>query len=757
MTPLVCAQVMPPSHSLNASTLSFLLGGGEMGELFRSHPWEQTPLGTPDTWPQSLRTSLGFVLNSTLLGAVLWGPELRLLYNDAYREMLGDRHPEALGKPVADVWGETYAPIADDFARVMTTGKGFGSREIQLPMTRWGLRQTTYWNATASPIFGEDGSILGILNVAIETSEQVVANHARDERQKLLNRKNLSLAQAVDARTVERDKAIAEKLIAARDAERVQLALAAGAIVGTWSWDLTQDCFTIDEGFSESFGLENLNRLTDIPLAGIVANVHPNDLDGLTTAIKHAIVRGGAYAHQYRVRRQDGDYHWVEANGRVEHDADGTPLRFPGVILDLDEKRQLLAQRDQAIEELRALNAALEERIEERTRELMQSEEALRQSQKMEAVGHLTGGLAHDFNNLLAGISGALDLISLRIEQGRIENLEKYVSTAQDAADRAAALTHRLLAFARRQTLLPVATDVNRLVLDMLDMIQRTVGPGIRVENVGAAGLWTVLVDRSQLENTLLNLCINARDAMPGGGRLTVETCNRWIDREMGKELSIPEGQYLSMCVSDNGSGMSPEVVAKAFDPFFTTKPLGAGTGLGLSMIYGFAKQSGGHVRIYSEVGEGTTVCIYLPRHSGTAVDHDHSAEALRLVPTDAGETVMIVDDEPSIRMLFADVLQEMGYHVIQAADSLTGLSILQSDVRLDLLISDVGLPGGMNGRQMADAARATRPDLKVLFVTGFAENAMLNEGHLEPGMAVLTKPFNIGILTERVRDLIAL
>jgi len=727
-----------------------------MGEFFRSYAWDQTPMGSPEAWPQSLRTSLGFVLNSTLLGAVLWGPELRLLYNDAYRMMLGDRHPWALGRPVKEVWGETYAPIADAFAEVMTSGKGFGSNEILLPMTRAGVRQTTYWNATASPVFGEDGSIVGILNVAIETSDQVVANQARDARHKLLSRKNVSLAEAIDSRTLERDNAIAAKIVAARDAERVQLALAAGAIVGTWSWDLTQDCFTIDEGFSESFGLESLNRLEDIPLAGIISNVHPSDQEGLANAIRDAISRGGPYAHQYRVRRQDGNYHWVEANGRVEHTSDGTPLRFPGVILDLDEKRELLAQRDQAIEELRNLNAALEQRIEERTRELMQSEEALRQSQKMEAVGHLTGGLAHDFNNLLAGISGALDLISIRVEQGRTENLAKYVNMAQDAADRAAALTHRLLAFARRQTLLPIATDVNRLVANMLDMIQRTVGPGIQIKNMSDTNLWTVLVDRSQLENSLLNLCINARDAMPEGGQLTIETCNRGVDGQMGKELSIPEGQYVSMSVSDNGTGMPPEVVAKAFDPFFTTKPIGAGTGLGLSMIYGFANQSGGHARIYSTIGEGTNVCIYLPRYSGSANDNDHIAEPLRLVPTDAGETVMIVDDEPTIRMLFSDVLEDMGYHVIQAADSLTGLNILQSDVRLDLLISDVGLPGGMNGRQMADAARVSRPNLKVLFVTGFAENAMLSEVHLGPGMSVLTKPFNVGVLTERVKELIS-
>lgn len=724
--------------------------------MIRSRDWATTPLGPMDEWPQSLRTSLGFVLNSTLLGAVLWGTELRLLYNDAYREMLGDRHPRALGEPVTEVWGETYVPIAEQFAQVLATGQGFGSKDIRLPMGRYGVRQITYWNATASPIFGEDGSILGILNIAIETTEQVKANADRDEAHLALNSENKALSDAVESTIAERDSAISKEQAAERDAERVQLALAAGAIVGTWNWDLTKDQFSIDEAFSKSFGLEDLSRLSGIPLPRIVANVHPDDQEGLASAINEAIARGGAYAHQYRVRQCDGEYHWVEANGRVEHDIDGTPLRFPGVILDVGEKRELVEQRDVAWQDLRRLNAELEERVAQRTQELMQTEEALRQSQKMEAVGHLTGGLAHDFNNLLAGILGALDLISLRVEQGRTSDLNKYVHTAQDAAGRAAALTHRLLAFARRQTLLPEPTNVNRLILDMLDMIQRTVGPSILVENLADAGLWTALADRSQLENSLLNLCINARDAMPMGGRLTIETCNRWIDKDIGAQLSLPEGQYLSMCVSDTGTGMPPEVIAKAFDPFFTTKPLGAGTGLGLSMIYGFAKQSGGQVRISSEVGRGSTVCIYLPRHHETATEKSKSIEALKLVRTDAGETVMIVDDEPSMRMLLTDVLEEMGYHVIQAADSQTGLAILQSEVRLDLLISDVGLPGGMNGRQMADVARVNRPELKVLFVTGFAENSMLNENHLGPGMSVLTKPFDIGLLTERVREIIS-
>ncbi len=382
-------------------------------------------------------------------------------------------------------------------------------------------------------------------------------------------------------------------------------------------------------------------------------------------------------------------------------------------------------------------------------------EELLRQSQKMEAVGQLTGGLAHDFNNLLAGISGSLELIQLRVQQGRFNDVDRCMAAAQGAARRAAALTHRLLAFSRRQTLDPKPTNVDQLVTGMQELIQRTVGPGIPVEVVGASGLWPALVDPSQLENALLNLCINARDAMPDGGRITVETHNKWIDAHGSSGLDIPEGQYLSLCVTDTGTGMSSEVIARVFEPFFTTKPIGEGTGLGLSMIYGFAQQSGGQVRIYSEVGEGSTVCIYLPRHYGEVGDEIVAAKLDARPRAERSATVLIVDDEPTVRMLVSDILEDLGCFAIEAGDSAAGLKILQSEVPINLLVTDVGLPGGMNGRQIADAGRVKRPDLKVLFITGYAENAVLSNGHLAPGMAVLTKPFAIDAMTARIRSMI--
>jgi CheY-like chemotaxis protein len=286
-------------------------------------------------------------------------------------------------------------------------------------------------------------------------------------------------------------------------------------------------------------------------------------------------------------------------------------------------------------------------------------------------------------------------------------------------------------------------------------LIRRTVGPSIEIETVNAAGLWPSLIDTSQLENAILNLCINARDAMPDGGRITIETANRWMDQRSAEQRGLEAGQYISLCVSDSGTGMTPEVIAKAFDPFFTTKPIGVGTGLGLSMIYGFAKQSGGSVSIYSEMGEGTMVCVYLPRFLGTAEAEESAGEPAEAPRAGEGETVLVVDDEPTVRMLVVEVLTDLGYHALEAADGAAGLKIINSDARIDLLVTDVGLPGGMNGRQVADAARVARPDLKVLFITGYAENAVLSHGHLDPGMHVLTKPFAMDVLATRIRDLI--
>ncbi|RYE08445.1 MAG: PAS domain S-box protein [Hyphomicrobiales bacterium] len=480
------------------------------------------------------------------------------------------------------------------------------------------------------------------------------------------------------------------------------------------------------------------------------AIVHPDDLPPAAEAWGAALHSGEIYETEFRIRGADGSYRWFLVRAVPVRDEQGAIRSWIGTNTDIENARR---QAD----ELAQLAATLEEQVQLRTGELMATEETLRQSQKMEAVGQLTGGLAHDFNNILAGITGSLELTSTRLAQGRVGEIDRYIHGAMTAAKRAAGLTQRLLAFSRRQTLDPKPTDLNHLVNGMLDLVHRSVGPEIAVETAGATGLWTVFVDAGQLENALLNLCINARDAMPDGGKLTIETANRWMDERAARERGLAAGQYVSLCVTDTGTGMSAETIARAFDPFFTTKPMGQGTGLGLSMVYGFAGQSGGSVRIYSELGKGTMVCLYLPRHAGDEVSEDLVQLAEEDVPrANSDETILLVDDEPLIRMVAAEQLEELGYIVVEAAEAASALRILNSGRQIDLLITDVGLPGGMNGRQLADAAREQRPDLEVLFVTGYAENAVLNHGHLDRGMHVMTKPFVMETFARRVRELIA-
>jgi PAS domain S-box-containing protein len=495
---------------------------------------------------------------------------------------------------------------------------------------------------------------------------------------------------------------------------------------------------------------------------GWTSLVHPDDLPAAAGRWAQALASGQAYETQFRLRRHDGAWHWhlaravpvreepvreVPVRDASTPEEAGRIARWIGTNTDIQEQKEVSAA-------LVDINAVLERRVEERTRQLQAAEEALRQAQKMEAVGQLTGGLAHDFNNILQGITGALERVQHRIAMGRPAEADRFLKAALDSANRAAALTHRLLAFSRRQTLDPRPLDANRLIAGMEELVRRTMGPDIAVEVVGAAGLWTVRADGAQLESTLLNLCINARDAMPDGGKLTIETANRWLDDRAARAQDLPPGQYVSLSVTDTGTGMTPEVIERAFDPFFTTKPLGRGTGLGLSMVYGFVRQSGGQVRVYSEVGRGTTMCLYFPRHLGEA--EDEGAPASEPVESGFGETVLVVDDDATVRLLIAEVLGEHHYRLIEAADGPAAMKVLEArQQRIDLMVTDVGLPGGMNGRQLADAARQLRPALKVLFITGYAENAVVGNGHLEPGMAVLAKPFAMSTFANKVREIL--
>ena len=525
--------------------------------------------------------------------------------------------------------------------------------------------------------------------------------------------------------------AVARDVTTEREAQRAlndfedftRLALSAIGGVGVWTYDVASDRFFCDTTISDLYGLDPRQGTAGIERAAFLANVHPEDVLQLQKVMAGGLERPGDLELEYRIRHPDGSIRWVLSRGHTYFSPAGQPTRRTGVGIETTKRRQL--------------------------------EEALRQSQKMEAVGQLTGGLAHDFNNLLTSITGSLELLQTRVSRGRPDSLARYIATAQDAAGRAAALTQRLLAFSRRQTLDPRPTDMNRLIADMEDLIRRTVGPAIAIEVIGDTGLPPALVDPNQLENALLNLCINARDAMPDGGKLTIRTGCEQVDERMSHELDVPAADYLTLSVTDSGSGMSPDVIARAFDPFFTTKPLGQGTGLGLSMIYGFAQQSGGQVRINSELGAGTTVSLYLPPYAGKTARVERRPDLPDAPQAEQGETVLVVDDEPTIRMLITETLEELGYTAIEAADGAAGLHILRSDARIDLLITDVGLPGGMNGRQMAEAGLVLRPELKVLFITGYAENAVLSGNHLEAGMQVMTKPFAMKVMALRIKTMI--
>jgi signal transduction histidine kinase len=467
----------------------------------------------------------------------------------------------------------------------------------------------------------------------------------------------------------------------------------------------------------------------------------------------------------------DHDQYWFDLYGEVA--LTGKPVRVQNLATALDNRwfdvnafrignpddRQVAAlftditARRRSDQELHELNETLEQRIAQAIEEREATAEALRQSQKMEAIGQLTGGLAHDFNNMLTGVIGSIDLIRRFLESGRTEQVFRYLEAAETSAQRAAALTARLLAFGRRQSLDIRATDINALVRGMEDLLRRTLGEQVSMAVDLGDRLPPASTDANQLENALLNLCINARDAMPDGGHLTIETTTMQLDpgfAQTGEDLQ--PGDYVVLSVSDDGQGMSAETMAKVFEPFFTTKPIGQGTGLGLSMIYGFLKQSGGHVRMYSELGVGTSVKLFLPVSAAPVVTAE---PRIASIPTGAGETVLVVEDDAAVRMVIVNVLEELGYTVCEAEHAQDALVFLQSDRQIDLMISDVGLPG-FNGRQLAEMARQTRPGLKVLFVTGYAQGAAVRSGFLDDGMDMLTKPFPIDTLAIKVRQMLS-
>ncbi|MDJ0275706.1 ATP-binding protein [Sphingomonas sp. 2R-10] len=440
----------------------------------------------------------------------------------------------------------------------------------------------------------------------------------------------------------------------------------------------------------------------------------------------------------------------------------GEPRRWmPGEIALVQEVAEIswvTVQRADALLRLEAKVGRQDAQLERVATELHNTASAraaaetqVRQLQKMEAVGQLTGGIAHDFNNMLAVVIGGLDMIDRRLAAGR-HDVDRYVEAAREGATRAAALTQRLLAFSRQSPLSPEPVEGNRLVTDLTDLLTRTLGERIAVETVLSAGLWRAEADRGQLENAIVNLAVNARDAMDGGGKLTIETANAHVGDDYAREADMAAGQYVLIAVTDTGTGMESEVLAKAFDPFFTTKPVGRGTGLGLSQVFGFVRQSRGHVRIYSEVGVGTTVRLYLPRFYGEEPTPTPRATLQPIRRGSSDEMVLVVEDEPRVRSFSVEVLRDLGYGVLHASNGPEALELLEQGVRVTLLFTDVVMPG-MTGRELADRALLLRPDLRVLYTTGYTRNAVVHNGVLDPGTRLLPKPFGVDELARKVRE----
>ncbi len=604
--------------------------------------------------------------------------------NRAYRSIVPGAADIVAGDPVRVLFTEAVEDKPDGLLRRCLAGERI--RFDSQSRDRDGVLRDL--DMEYIPRLGGNGGFDGCYVIGIDITR-------RKEEERALNRSNLTLEQslAVVQQESERIWRLSRDLLCVRDRNwRLRSVNPAWSAMLGWSPDTL-------------LGGDSLDL------------IHPEDRPHTIQA--RAALQGDASkgGFENRYRNSDGSYRWlswsvVTADGLVYATA-----------------------RDVTVEREAALR-------------VQRMEEQLRQSQKMEAVGQLTGGIAHDFNNLLTGVIGSLEMMRTRMQQGRLDGLGKYMDAAANAAERAAAVTHRLLSFSRRQALEPKLIAVDRLVDGMDELIRRAAGPVATLQVVRHRGAWSTLCDPRQLEIALLNLINNARDAMPQGGRLVIETANAMLE-DFELDGVIPAGEYVALSVTDTGTGMSADVAARAFDPFFTTKPIGRGTGLGLSMVYGFARQSGGHARIASAPGRGARVTIYLPRAAQSSLPPPEASTV------GSGRAVLLVEDEPMVRMLVGEVLGELDCDTIEAVDGAGGLRVLRGDRQIDLLITDIGLPGGINGVQMAEAAMQQRPDLKVLFITGLAESAVHEAGERRQGMEVIGKPFTIELLMQRVRAMI--
>jgi PAS domain S-box-containing protein len=664
-----------------------------MADKVRQFDWASHPLGPIDDWPMALRFAVETVLSSRFPKSLFWSEQLFTIYNDAFLPILGQK-PEALGRPMKDVWSEAWH-IVEPLAQRALQGESPFVEDLAVVINRFGYDEQTYFTFSYSPVRDEAGVVVGMLDTVIETTGKVNA-----ERQ--LREATLSLSQQVAQRTADRDR------LWLRSDALLLVARFDGSIVAV------NPAWTDWLGWAEH---ETVGK----PMRSFA---HSEDEAALDE--EFAQLQRGAQKSQGKLRfcHRDGAAHWVSWTASP---ADGF-IHFVG--RDVTDEHA----RDEALKE---------------------AEEQLRQGQKMEAMGQLTGGIAHDLNNMLQGIVLPFQIVRQRIAQGRQEEAGKYIDAGLAAARRASSLTQRLLAFSRRQALDSRAVDVVGSLQGIESMIRTTCGENIALQMAFAPDLWPALTDAHQFDNAVLNLAINARDAMPAGGTLRIAADNVHLNAANKHQApGLEDGDYVRVAVSDSGTGMSGDVLNRAFDPFFTTKPIGQGTGLGLSMIYGFMRQSGGMAVLESVPGQGTRVSLYFKRSSFHAAPEQPEVTTPLSGPR-RPDSALVVEDDDTVRLLAVELLRESGFHVMEAASGNAAMAMLSGAVHFDLLVSDVGLPGP-NGRQVADYARENFPGIKIILMTGYAEQAATNPQFLGAQMGLLVKPFDAHALVAKVHAVMA-
>lgn len=679
-------------------------GGGACGALIRERNWAGTPLGPLAAWSPELRVTVSNIVNSPIAKVLMWGPDHVLLYNDSYRDIAGERHPAAIGSPVRTAFPELW-----DWNRAVleaaSRGEVVSRRDQPIVFHRASGDETLTLDLFYTPVYAGDGDVGGVMCTIVDNSRPV------DARRRLAS-SNSRFRTAMDA---------VHGVLWTNSADGRMLGEQAG-----WA-ALTGQSATAYRDF------------------GWTDAVHPEDVGPTIAAWNAAVAARSMFVFEHRVRRHCGSWRNFAIRALPILTEEGDILEWVGVHTDITDQRAAESQ-------LRLLNETLETRVIAEIDERRMAEAKLVQAQKMETIGQLTGGVAHDFNNLLQVVSGNLQLLERDIAGN--ERAERRVANALAGVSRGSKLAAQLLAFGRRQALEPKVVNVTRFVRGMDDMLRRAIGEGIEVKTVIGNGLWNTFIDPAQMENALLNLAINARDAMNGDGKLTIELGNASLDDAYAsRHEDVLAGQYVLLAVTDTGAGMPPEIVDKVFEPFFSTKEEGKGSGLGLSMVYGFVKQSGGHVKIYSEPGEGTTIKLYLPR----AIQSEETMAPVEVSTVIGGsETVLVVEDDEDVRNTAVELLADLGYRVLRAIDAASALNVIESGIPIDVLFTDVVMPGAMKSPELAQKARERLPTIAVLFTSGYTENSIVHGGKLDQGVELLSKPYTREALARKMRLVIA-